>query len=153
MKHTNSLFSVFFLVFFYLLFIKTCQAEMLTVKGSKVNMRSGPGLTYPIIWEYYDGFPFKVLKKKGKWVKVRDFEKEEGWIHKSYLVNKPSMIVKIKSKGKVNIRSGPGKEFKKVGEAYYGVVFESVKRKSGWEKIRHESGLVGWVKRNLLWGY
>ncbi len=63
------------------------------------------------------------------------------------------MIVKLKTKGKINIRSGPGTQFKKVGEAYYGVVFDTVTRKAGWVKVEHESGLVGWVKRNLLWGF
>ncbi len=56
-------------------------------------------------------------------------------------------------KRKINIRSGPGKRFTIIGKAYYGVVFETIKQTQGWANVRHESGLVGWVKRSLLWGF
>jgi uncharacterized protein YgiM (DUF1202 family) len=57
------------------------------------------------------------------------------------------------STGKINIRSGPGAKYKIVGKAEYGVVFETLVRQKGWVKVRHETGLTGWVKRSLLWGW
>jgi uncharacterized protein YgiM (DUF1202 family) len=62
----------------------------------------------------------------------------------------PHMIVKGK---RVNIRSGPGTNFKLIGKADYGVVFTTLKQESGWAKVKHENGLVGWIKRNLIWGW
>jgi SH3-like domain-containing protein len=158
--HTNSPFSnkrLLFLFSFLLFFSFTysAYAEMLSIKGDKVNLRSGPGVKYSIKWEYGSGFPVKVLNRKGSWVKVTDFENDTGWVHKSLLQKKPQMIVKAnkgKSK-KVNIRSKPGTKNKIVGEAYYGVVFKTIARKSDWVKVQHESGVKGWIKRNLLWGY
>ena len=130
-------------------------AEMLSVKGDKVNLRSGPGKQYKVKWEYGDGLPLKVLKTKGKWVKVKDFEGDSGWIFRKLLSSKPQMIVKANRNQdkKINIRKGPGTENKIVGKAYYGVVFSTVEQKSGWVKVIHETGLEGWVKRSLLWGY
>jgi len=130
-------------------------AEMLSVKGDKVNLRIGPGKQYRVKWEYGDGFPLQVIKKKGKWIKVKDFEGDSGWIYRKLLVNTPQMIVKA-NKGqekKINIRSGPGTKKKIVGKAYYGVVFSTLEQKSGWVKVKHDSGLEGWIKRSLLWGY
>jgi SH3-like domain-containing protein len=40
-----------------------------------------------------------------------------------------------------------------VAKAHYGVVFKTLKKKSGWVKVQHEKGVTGWVKRSLLWGY
>ncbi|MBW2658428.1 MAG: SH3 domain-containing protein [Deltaproteobacteria bacterium] len=130
-------------------------AEMLTVKGNKVNLRTGPGKQYSVKWEYGDGFPLQVIKKKGKWVKVKDFEGDSGWIYRKLLIDRPQMIVKANrgNDQRINIRSGPGTKKKMVGKAYYGVVFKTVEQKSGWVKVKHESGLEGWVKRSLLWGY
>ena len=130
-------------------------SKMVSVKGENVRLRSGPGKNYSVKWEYGSGFPLKVLLKKNGWVKVSDFENDVGWIKQHLLSSKPHMVVKVNKnkKRKINIRSGPGKRFKIIGKAYYGVVFETIKQRQGWANVRHESGLVGWVKRSLLWGF
>ncbi len=131
------------------------SARMLSVEKESVRLRTGPGVKYSIKWEYGKGFPLQVVTQRKGWVKVRDFERDIGWVKRELLSRKPHMIVKVnkKKKRKINIRSGPGTRFKIIGKAYYGVVFETVKQKKGWVNIRHESGLVGWVNRSLLWGF
>jgi len=151
LKHFYLILSTILLTF--VLPITAVHSEMLSVKGEKVNMRSGPGKRFPVVYEYGKGFPLMVITKKGDWIKVKDFEKDIGWIHKSLLIKKSHMVVKVSSRGKINIRSGPGTNYKRVGEAYYGVIFDSLLTKSGWVKVQHETGLTGWVKRDLLWGY
>lgn len=133
----------------------TSLAEMLSVNGDNVNLRSGPGKKYIVKWEYGDGVPLVVIKKKGKWFKVKDFEGDQGWIHKNLLVDKPRMIVKANrnQNQSINIRKQPGTKGKIVGKAYYGVVFTTIKQKSGWVHVKHDTGLQGWIKRSLLWGY
>ena len=130
-------------------------AKMGSIKGEKVQLRTGAGTTYASKWEYGNGFPLRVLSRKGNWVKVKDFENDTGWVYKDYLASTPHMIVKVfkNKKKKINIRSGPSTKYKIVGKAYYGVVFKTLEQKKGWAKIQHESGLTGWVKRDLLWGF
>lgn len=131
------------------------QAEMLSVKGDKVNLRKGPGTEFSVIWEYGNGFPLKIIEKKGNWLKVKDFENDTGWIHNSLVREDPQMIVKV-NRGRletINIRSGPGTKNNIVGKAFYGVVFKTLEKNSGWVKVKHESGLIGWIKNSLLWGY
>jgi SH3-like domain-containing protein len=128
---------------------------MVSVAGEKVNLRKGPSTKYPIIWELGKGFPLRVVSSKGNWLKVSDFESDVGWIYKKLVSQKPHLIVKVNknSKARINIRSGPGTKYEVVGKAEYGVVFETLKRGDGWVQVRHESGLTGWVKRSLLWGW
>ena len=47
--------------------------DMVSVKGSVVNMRSGPGLKAPVTWTIPQGYPLQVVGRKGDWVQVRDF--------------------------------------------------------------------------------
>ncbi len=133
----------------------TVHAKMGSIGGEKVQLRTGPGTNYQAKWEYGKGYPLKILTTKGKWYKVKDFENDTGWVYKNLVNRTPHMIVKV-NKGKnkkINIRSGPGTKYKVVGQAYYGVVFETVKQNAGWAQVKHESGLKGWIKRSLLWGF
>ena len=155
MLHFKNHFLLLFTFCSVFLFATLSSAQMLSVDGENVNLRSGPGTKYQVKWEYGKGFPLKVISKKGDWVKVSDFENDSGWIYKPLLSKKGHMIVKaFKDKNKrINIRSGPGTRYKVVGKAYYGVVFETLGQENGWAKVRHESGLVGWIKRTLVWGF
>ncbi len=156
MQIFSTKFKITITIFFLSCFLVTsAYAKMNSIKGNKVQLRSGPGTKYSSKWEYGDGFPLKVLTRKGSWVKVKDFENDTGWVYKQFLSSKPHMIVKVNKvkKKKINIRSGPGTKYKVVGKAYYGVVFKTLSQKQGWAQVKHESGLTGWVKRSLLWGF
>lgn len=130
-------------------------AKMGSIDGDKVQLRTGPGTKYAAKWQYGNGFPVKIVTRKGNWVKVTDFENDTGWIYKKFISNTPHMIIKANKgkKKKINIRNGPGTKYKVVGQAYYGVVFETVRQSRGWAKVKHESGLTGWIKRSLIWGF
>jgi len=126
------------------------HARMVSVAGRKINMRSGPGATYAVLWQLGQGYPLQVIETKGKWLKVTDFEGDVGWVHNNLLGREPHLIVK---KERIDIRNGPGENYKITGKANYGVVFRTLTRKKGWVKIKHEDGLEGWVQRDLLWGW
>ena len=146
---------IFFNIILSFFTATSLNAEMLSVKGDKVHLRSGPGTDYGIQWEYSSGFPVEVIERKGDWLKIKDFENDTGWMHKSLLINRPQTIVKANrnKNQKINIRNGPGSGNKIVGKAYYGVVFRILRHQTGWVEVQHESGLKGWVSSNLLWGH
>ena len=126
------------------------KTKMVSVSVSKLNLRSGPGTKNSVQWEYGKGVPLLVLKTKGSWYKVKDFENDVGWVYRKMVNKKPHLIVKRK---KINIRSGPGSKYELIGKAEYGVVFTTLDQKPGWAKVKHEKGLQGWVKRDLVWGW
>ncbi|PIE59605.1 MAG: peptide-binding protein [Desulfobulbus propionicus] len=133
----------------------TVQAKMVSIKGDNINMRSGPGTSYKILWKLGSGYPLQILKQKGSWYRVQDFEGSIGWVHKMVTTPKRHMIVKANknSQKRINVRSGPGLNSRIVAKAYYGVVFRTIQQKSGWVKVEHEKGVQGWIKRSLLWGF
>jgi SH3-like domain-containing protein len=156
-KSTTRIFLILFLLISlsWSLCDQATGITMVSVAGERVNLRKGPSTKYPIIWELGKGFPLRVVSSQGNWLKVSDFEQDVGWIYKKLVNRKPHLVVKTNrnSKARINIRSGPGTKYKIVGKAEYGVVFETLKRGNGWVKVRHESGLTGWIKRSLLWGW
>ena len=142
-------------VFLLAFSISSAMAEMVAIKGNNINMRSGPGKKYKVIWKLGDGFPLKVLKRSGSWMRVQDFEGTIGWVHKGVVNKTPHMIVKVhkNSKKRINVRSGAGLNKRIVAKAYYGVVFKTLAQKNGWVKVSHGKKVKGWVKRSLLWGF
>ena len=93
-----------FLVFFFLinLFIQKSLASesvnFLSLKNNEVNVRVGPSKKYPVKYIYKKKYlPLEILDKSETWRKIKDFEKNSGWIHISQLSKKKSAI-NIKNK-------------------------------------------------------
>ena len=123
-------------------------AERLAVSNPIANIRSGPGLKYDILWKVRKYHPLLILEKSGKWFHFRDFEGDEGWIHRSLLSRIPTVITKIK---KCNIQEGPGTSFKILSTVGKGIPFKIIKHKGNWLNIQHADGDKGWIHRSLVW--
>jgi len=85
---------------FLLLAVPAAQARMVSIDGAKVNMRSGPGKNYEVVWELGRGYPLEVLETRGQWVQVRDVANDTGWVNQKLLSTAAHFIVK---KPKINI--------------------------------------------------
>ena len=56
--------------------------RFVSLKFNKVNLRSGPGGEYPVLWQYRQiGLPLLVDAEFGVWRKVRDADGTTGWMH------------------------------------------------------------------------
>lgn len=143
-------FRFFLLCLAFLLLYTNCWAKMVSINAPEANMRSGPSTRYKVKWVLGKGFPLQVINSKGKWLKVRDFENDMGWVYAPLTSRKGHMVVKKKI---VNIRSGPGEKYRIVSKAKYGVVFQTLRQIKGWAKVKHQDGTIGWIYRKLLWGW
>jgi SH3-like domain-containing protein len=125
--------------------------DMVAVDRPEINMRDGPGTGHTALWSLVRGYPLEVLGRKGDWYRVRDFERDIGWVYRPLTSSrKPHHIVKAKV---ANIRSGPGTRYRVRGKTVYGEVLRTLDKQRGWVKIRQEGGPVGWISRSLLWGW
>lgn len=123
---------------------------MVSIKGSVVNMREGPGTNRQVLWELERGYPLQVLKRQGRWMLVRDFENDRGWVARSLVGRMPHHLVKSRV---ANVRRGPGTGHAIVGKASYGELLRTVGKRGSWVKVRRENGQVGWIVERLLWGW
>ena len=65
-----------------------------SLKKHEVNVRSGPGNQYPILWVYQRaGYPVDVLARYDNYYKIRDVEGEEGWVYIGMVSRKATAVV------------------------------------------------------------
>lgn len=136
---------------FLLLITPQADAQrMVSVAGEEVNLRSGPGKQYPAEWIVSHGYPLKVIGQRGKWLEVRDFENDGGWIYRPLTAGTPYSIVNVKV---ANMRSQPTTRSRIIAKLAYGDLLKTLERKSNWIKVQREGGLRGWIARRLVWGW
>ena len=154
MKKKDKNYYTFLILFFLIiLFIQKSFANesinFLSLKNNEVNVRVGPSKKYPIKYIYKKKYlPLEILDKSETWRKIKDFEKNSGWIHISQLSKKKSAI-NIKNNSilykKPTIYSEP------IAKLEIGRLVLIKKCKENWCKIT-SGGYEGWIFKNSLWG-
>ena len=140
------------IIFFILIFFYTSafsnENYYLMLKNSKVNVRMGPGLDYPVKFIYKKKYlPVKVIDRKDNFRKVIDHKKNSGWIHSSQLKEINSLIVlsdRILFK-KPTINSEP------LANVKSGKLFLLEKCKKNWCKVSSQN-ISGWISTDNVWG-
>ena len=68
--------------------------EYASLKHDEVNMRTGPGERYPIMWVYQEkNFPVEVLDSFEIWRQIREKDGTVGWVHQNMLKKTRYLIV------------------------------------------------------------
>ncbi|MEE8392991.1 MAG: SH3 domain-containing protein [Rhodospirillales bacterium] len=122
-----------------------------SLRADEVNMRTGPGVQYPVEWVYHrKRLPVEIIAEYATWRKVRDWQGAQGWLHRSMLDGERTIIVTG------NIRSLRKKDDVKsevVARAEPGVIgiLLMCPDGSGWCQIEAD-GHKGWLRRVDFWG-
>ena len=124
--------------------------SMVSIARAEVHMRDGPGTRHEALWKLSQGYPLQVLGRQGNWIRVRDFEADQGWVYRPLVNKTPHHVVKSKV---ANIRSGPSTRTRVIGRAERGEVLRTLERRERWVKVKQGNGTKGWVARSLLWGW
>ncbi len=148
-----------------------------TVLG-EMNIRSGPGTDHEVIGDAVAGEEFAITGKnsEGNWWQI-DFQGESGWIYAPYVIaadtedviivgaamtetpvpeeestetSAPSQIPIVTVGGDLNVRSGPGEEYDRIGGAIAGEEFVITgKSEDGeWWQIEFDDQ-TGWIYAEL----
>ncbi len=124
------------------------SSERLAVIAAKANIRSGPGTNYEVLWEVEKYHPVIILETKEKWCRFRDFEGDEGWIHRPMLGEIDTVIT---VKDKCNVRSEPGEGKPILFTTEKGIPLKVLEKNDGWLHVQHSDGDKGWVHQSLVW--
>ena len=122
------------------------------LKSKDVNMRSGPGINYPLKINYkcYH-LPVKVLSEIETWRLVKDSNGNEGWIHEAML-DKNKYVELVADNLKIKVFRLPDTKSKQIVEVERGVVAKLIKCRDDWCNISIAKSYKGWVHKNNLWG-
>ena len=125
--------------------------RFVSLRSQEVNMRTGPGVRYPVVWVYkLRKLPLEVVAEFRTWRKVRDFEGTVGWMHQGMLSNKRTMAVTGQTR---TLRRQADSRSSAVARIEPSTVGEIMKcpKDSGWCKLsfgRYE----GWLRLVEFWG-
>lgn len=123
--------------------------RFVTLNADEVNMRSGPGVRYPVEWVYQRRYmPLEVIAEHDTWRKVRDVEGTEGWIHRAMLSSRRSVVVEA---DEIIMRREPDNGAPVTARLATGMVAVVEKCDAAWCEVR-TAGYEGWITRKNIWG-
>ncbi|MEE9194464.1 MAG: SH3 domain-containing protein [Alphaproteobacteria bacterium] len=120
-----------------------------SLRSSEVNVRTGPGVRYPVEWVFKRrSFPIEIVAEFDTWRKVRDWQGTVGWVHRSMLSGRRTVLVT----GLVRrLHSEPAAGAETVARLEPGVVAELLQCEKSWCEIQ-ASGHSGWLRKGEFWG-
>lgn len=123
--------------------------RFVSTKSDEVNMRTGPGLRYPITWVFQRQYlPLEVIAEFEQWRKVRDIEGDEGWIHQSMLTGQRSVITLQEMR---NMHREPDSQSATLAYIEPGAQAKLVQCQKLWCHVEVDD-IRGWLPRAFLWG-
>lgn len=117
-----------------------------------LNLRTGPGAGFEIIYAMPHGSEVHTLEWSGRWVRVRHESGQTGWCSAKYLARMAPKQLHVYSAGDgfLNLRSGPGTGYAIIMQMYNDDIVDVLASSGNWRKVRHQSGAVGWAHAGYL---
>jgi SH3-like domain-containing protein len=125
--------------------------RFVSLRSDEVNMRTGPGVRYPIDWVYARrDMPVEVISEFETWRKIRDWQGSEGWVHKTMLSAKRTVVVTTLQR---RLRAEPEEKSPNIALIDVNAIGRVIACPKN-NDYCHLSflQLKGWMKRNEIWG-
>ncbi len=123
--------------------------RFVSLRAEEVNLRTGPGTRYPIDWIYRRrGMPVEVIDEFDIWRRVRDHEGTVGWIHRSMLTAKRTVLVTGEPRV---LRRRPEAQSPGLASLEAGVIGRLEGCEQDWCRIEAQ-GFDGWLRRGEVFG-
>ncbi|WP_419881765.1 SH3 domain-containing protein [Peribacillus sp. B-H-3] len=133
------------------------SSKTISVPSGTVNVRQGPGLTFPVITKISSGENYMVNGEDGDWYKIHT-NSGDGWVA-NWLVTASSHEEQTEttlSSGKgtitassVRVRKGPGTDFQIVGKIKKGTTVSIIERSGNWVSIASQA-YNGWISADYI---
>jgi SH3-like domain-containing protein len=123
-----------------------------SLKSDEVNMRSGPGERYPVLWTYKRReLPVKIEREFDVWRLVEDMDGIKGWVHQATLAGRRTFVVTATDP--TPLRADADDNSEAVAILKPGVVgrIRTCDGTSPWCQVQVQD-YRGWLKRASFWG-
>jgi uncharacterized protein YgiM (DUF1202 family) len=123
-----------------------------TVKGDRVNVRSRPSTTAEVVAQLNKGDPVEIRGTKS----VTEAGKTRDWFqiglpaHAKAFVASQYLAGGVATTDGVNIRCGPGTNYRDIGKLAKGETVEVIKTTGEWSQIKPTTRCAGWVAADLV---
>lgn len=131
----------------------------LTITATSLNVRQGPGLSYPVAGSVKKDEKFSMVKQEGDWIQISLGGGKKGWVAEWFTAmdSKPQAAVSQNSTGStgsitangLRVRKGPGTGFQVIGSLNSGQAVEVVNTNANWAEVRTPE-LQGWVSKDFI---
>ncbi|CEK33223.1 enterotoxin,N-acetylmuramoyl-L-alanine amidase LytC precursor,N-acetylmuramoyl-l-alanine amidase I,Uncharacterized protein with a bacterial SH3 domain homologue,N-acetylmuramoyl-L-alanine amidase CwlD,Bacterial SH3 domain [[Clostridium] sordellii] len=131
-----------------------------TITADRLNIRSGYGTNYSVIGTLTNGSKVEIVESQNGWYKIK-YNGTYGYVSGDYVKvdgqSKPDVKPEeptVKNTGVVNattlnVRSGYGANYSKIGTLTNGTKVEIVENQNGWYKIKYNGG-YGYVSGDYV---
>jgi N-acetylmuramoyl-L-alanine amidase len=134
-------------------------SSSIIISSDTVNVRTGPGLSYPLAKKAKRGEKYPILKEKGDWIQIQLSLGKTGWVVNWLVTKDTEKTVKAATSsektaaeantGQLRVRSGPGTSFQVVGSLSKGQEVTILDSNENWYKISASFG-EGWVSKAYI---
>jgi SH3-like domain-containing protein len=123
--------------------------RFVSLRASKINLRSGPGMNFPIQWVYQRRhMPVEVIAEYDTWRKIRDWQGTVGWVHQSMLDGSRYALI---TGGERALLQDPSESAPPTAKLKSGVIAGLLRCEGAWCRLDAE-GYKGWLKRAEFYG-
>lgn len=122
-----------------------------SLRSDEVNVRKGPGLNFPIQWVFRRrNLPVVITAEVDNWRRIRDYEGEEGWVERSLISTRKTVLVQGDGMQELFEEADDGSDL--MAQVEPGVTARIVScQPDGWCMLDTDIGR-GWMKTDALWG-
>ena len=122
----------------------------ISLKSSHVRARQGPGLDYPILWEYRAaGLPVQVIAETTEWRKICDPDGAVAWIHRTVSSGRRSVFNTTAEE--IPIRANRSETAPVRARLSPRALVSLDECEEGWCRVRARR-LHGWVSQRAVFG-
>lgn len=123
--------------------------RFVSIRSKEVNLHVGPGANYPTEWTFQRvGLPVEIIAEFDTWRQIRDSQGTQGWVHKSLLSGKRTVMVLKKIR---KLFSSPEVASSVVARLEPGIIGKVLECRNDWCRLDVE-GYKGWIRRRFIWG-
>ncbi|WP_052474886.1 SH3 domain-containing protein [Jeotgalibacillus soli] len=143
--------------------ITNAEGPMATIAADVVNMREGPGLSFPTVATANNGDTYDIVDNEYGWLKLTDSNGQSGWVAEWLVVqeevtssnetaaSQDSTLATV-SVNELRVRTGPGIDHEVIGLLSANTNVNVLARSGEWVEISLDSGNSGWVNGDYLEG-